>query len=55
MQKEIEERADFLDQMTKLGRRKQYESIILTEISQVKFFFVKIKIENLVISFKKIV
>ncbi|RNA12546.1 UPF0193 EVG1-like [Brachionus plicatilis] len=34
LQEEIQERAEFLDAMTKLGKRKQYQAIIMTEISQ---------------------
>jgi hypothetical protein len=32
---EIQERAEFLETMTQLGKRKEYATIILTEISQV--------------------
>ena len=36
VQNEINERTNFLDEMTKLGKRKEYEAIIKLEISQVK-------------------
>ena len=35
LQLEINDRVAFLESMTELGRRKQYEAIIKTEISQV--------------------
>ena len=39
VQLEINDRVAFLESMTELGRRKQYEAIIKTEISQVKLEF----------------
>jgi len=35
VQREIQERAEFLEDMKKLGKRKEYEPMIQTEISQV--------------------
>jgi len=33
---EVNERVDFLESMAAVGKRKQYQTIIMTEISQVK-------------------
>ena len=38
MQSEINERISFLNEMTKLGKRREYEAIIKLEISQVIHF-----------------
>jgi len=32
----VNERVDFLESMAAVGKRKQYQTIIMTEISQVK-------------------
>lgn len=47
MQSEIHERAEFLDTMTKLGKRKEYQAIIMTEISQVTSYSIKNETEIL--------
>jgi hypothetical protein len=33
----VNERVDFLESMAAVGKRKQYQTIIMTEISQVKY------------------
>jgi hypothetical protein len=37
VKKEVNERVEFLESMASLGKRKEYQSIIMTEISQVMY------------------